>query len=100
MGCILDRSNVTVAMPTYNRADLLRGAIASALAQDYSDFDVMIVDNASTDCTEAVVRSFADPRLKYVRNHTIDELGLTLANYADRAQLRAIAERPEAEPWG
>jgi predicted glycoside hydrolase/deacetylase ChbG (UPF0249 family) len=31
---------------------------------------------------------------------TINKLGLTLANYADRAQLRAIAARPEAEPWG
>ena len=66
----MDRPKVTVAMPTYNRSNLLREAIASALAQDYSDFDVMIVDNASTDRTEDVVRSFADPRLKYVRNQS------------------------------
>jgi glycosyltransferase involved in cell wall biosynthesis len=64
----MDRPRVTVAMPTYNRSNLLKGAIASALAQDYADFEVMIVDNASADDTEAVVRSFADPRVTYVRN--------------------------------
>jgi predicted glycoside hydrolase/deacetylase ChbG (UPF0249 family) len=45
---------------------------------------------------EHELRTLCDPRVR----RTIDELGLTLANYADRAQLRAIAARPEAEPWG
>jgi glycosyltransferase involved in cell wall biosynthesis len=61
---------VTVAMPTYNRSGLLSAALASALAQDYDDFGVMVLDNASTDDTEAVVQSFDDPRVTYVRNDT------------------------------
>jgi len=63
-----ENPKVTVAIPTYNRSKLLKEAIASVLAQDYPDFRVMVVDNASPDDTEAVVRSFADRRVTYIRN--------------------------------
>lgn len=59
---------VTIAIPTYNRAELLGSSLRSALAQTYSNFDVLVVDNASTDDTETVVKSFGDSRIKYVRN--------------------------------
>jgi len=71
----MDPTKVTIAMPTYNRAALLKGALASALAQDYADFQVIVIDNASTDDTEAVVRSFSDPRVAYIRNEA--NLGCT-----------------------
>jgi glycosyltransferase involved in cell wall biosynthesis len=71
----VERTKVTVAIPTYNRSNLLGGALASALAQDYPDLQVLVVDNASTDDTEAVVRSFAHPRVSYVRNDS--NLGCT-----------------------
>lgn len=61
---------VTIAIPTYNRAELLRASLRSALDQTYQDFEVLVLDNASTDNTEAVVKSFRDRRLKYVRNAT------------------------------
>lgn len=61
---------MTVAIPTYNRAGLLRLSLESVVSQDYPDFGVLVIDNASTDDTEAVVRSFGDPRVKYVRNET------------------------------
>ncbi len=63
-------AKVTIAIPTYNRSGLLKEALESALAQDYPDFRVMVVDNASSDDTEAVVRSFADPRITYTRNES------------------------------
>ena len=63
-------STVTVAIPTYNRSALLKISLASVLAQDYPDFQVVVIDNASTDDTEQVVRSFADPRVRYLRNET------------------------------
>jgi glycosyltransferase involved in cell wall biosynthesis len=59
---------VTVAIPTYNRAALLRQSMASALAQDYPNLHLLVIDNASTDPTAQVVRSFNDPRVSYVRN--------------------------------
>lgn len=61
---------VTVAVPTYNRSGLLKVSLESVLAQDYADFRVLVLDNASTDDSEAVVRSLADTRLTYVRNET------------------------------
>ena len=59
---------VTVAIPTRNRAGFLREAIASCLAQTFTDIEILVCDNASDDGTEQVVRSFGDPRLRYVRN--------------------------------
>lgn len=57
----------SVCIPTYNRADLLATAIESVLSQDFDDFELIICDNASTDNTEAVVRSYQDRRIRYVR---------------------------------
>ena len=56
-----------IGIPTYNRSGLLRGAIESAITQDYDDFIVVVCDNASDDDTEAVVRSFDPARVRYHR---------------------------------
>ena len=56
---------VTVIIPTYNRADLLRKAIESVLNQTFSDLELIVVDDGSTDHTEEVIRSIPDARLKY-----------------------------------
>jgi glycosyltransferase involved in cell wall biosynthesis len=60
-------ARVTVLIPTYNRAEWLGGAIASAIAQTWSDFRIVVSDNASTDATADVVAGFDDPRVEYVR---------------------------------
>lgn len=65
---------VSICIPTYNRADMVGDAIASALSQDYPCVEVVVVDNASTDRTAEVVASFPDPRLRFVRNE--ENLGL------------------------
>lgn len=59
---------VTIGLSTYNRAaTLLPEALGSAVAQTYSNLEILISDNASTDETEAVVRRFDDPRIRYVK---------------------------------
>lgn len=57
---------VTVLMAVFNGARHLRQAIDSVLSQTYRDFELLIVDDASTDDTREIVRSYADPRLRLV----------------------------------
>ena len=59
---------VTVGIPTFNRARWLRETIDSVLAQTYTDFHVIVSDNASDDDTPDVVRSFNDRRIVYARS--------------------------------
>jgi len=60
---------VSIGLPVYNGVDYLREAIESLLAQSFSDFELVISDNASSDGTEALCREFAarDPRIRYER---------------------------------
>ncbi len=62
--------SVSVIMPTYNRARLLPRAIRSVLAQTYTDFELIVVDDASPDETPEVAASLANPRLRYLRQPT------------------------------
>lgn len=57
----------SVVIPTYNRAALLPRAIDSVLAQTFDDFELVIVDDASSDNTKEVVCAYNDPRIVYVR---------------------------------
>ena len=54
---------VSVVIPTYNRAALLREAVASVLAQIYAPLELIVVDDGSTDATAACLRSVRDLRL-------------------------------------
>lgn len=62
----------SILIPVYNRSKMLRCAIESALAQTFSDFEIVIVDNASTDDTWDVCREYAaqDARVHIYRNET------------------------------
>ena len=63
----LDAPAFSVVMPTYNRAHLVGRAIRSVLGQTFADFELVIVDDASTDGTDGVIRAFGDARIVYVR---------------------------------
>ncbi|MBE9004344.1 glycosyltransferase family 2 protein [Fortiea sp. LEGE XX443] len=58
--------SVTVVIPTFNRSHLLPRAIYSILAQTFSDFELIIVDDGSTDNTAEVVKGFTDPRIIFL----------------------------------
>ena len=59
---------VTIAIPTYNRGEkFLTHALGCALNQTYEHLEIIVSDNASTDNTEAVVKSFSDPRIHYIK---------------------------------
>lgn len=59
---------VSVIITTFNRSRLLGKAIESVLSQTYKDFELIVLDNSSSDDTKEVVRRFGDPRIVYVRH--------------------------------
>ena len=60
--------SVSVCLPTYNGADYVEEALRSILNQSYRDFELLIVDDGSTDRTLDIVQSFSDPRIQLHRN--------------------------------
>jgi len=59
---------VSVILPTYNRAEIVKRSILSVLNQTYKDFELIIIDDASTDKTRMIVEELGDTRIKYLRN--------------------------------
>lgn len=61
-------AKVTVLMPTYNVAPYVKESIASVLRQTYRDFELLVIDDCSTDDTVSMVRSINDPRIHIIQN--------------------------------
>ncbi|MFC2071734.1 glycosyltransferase family 2 protein [Chloroflexota bacterium] len=59
---------VSVIIPTYNRAHLVGRSILSVLGQTYQGFELIVVDDSSTDDTEDVVHAFNDPRIRFIQH--------------------------------
>lgn len=57
----------SVVIPLYNRAGIVTKTIRSVLAQDFQDFEIVIVDDGSQDDPEPVIAAIGDPRIRYIR---------------------------------
>jgi glycosyltransferase involved in cell wall biosynthesis len=57
---------VSVILPTHNRAGFLAASINSVLKQSFGDFELIVIDDGSTDSTEEVVSTFKDNRIRYI----------------------------------
>ncbi len=60
---------VSVLLPAYNAARYLTVAIQSILAQSFGDFELLVIDDGSTDDTLRMVEQFTDPRIRLIRNN-------------------------------
>lgn len=66
----IDLPSVSVCMPCYNAALYIRECVESVLAQSFADFELVAVDDGSTDSTVAIIKSFPDKRIRLVeREH-------------------------------
>lgn len=59
---------ISVCMPVYNREDYINECIDSILHQSFQNFEIIIVDDGSTDNTCAIIKSYQDSRIKLVKN--------------------------------
>lgn len=57
---------VSVVVPVFNRQDYIGSAIESVLAQSFADFELLVVDDGSTDRTPEIVQSYRDPRIRLI----------------------------------
>jgi len=109
---------VSIVMPMFNRATVVGEAIMSVLAQVYDRFELIVVDDGSTDDSVAVVATFDDPRIRLIqmpenagvtvaRNTALRAAGGSIIAYLDSdntwdprfvaAHVGALAELPEAQ---
>lgn len=63
----MNRPYISVIIPTYNRAHLIRRSMESVLNQTYGKFELLVVDDCSDDDTESVVSSLDDFRIRYIK---------------------------------
>jgi glycosyltransferase involved in cell wall biosynthesis len=80
---------VTVCIPTYNHGIYLEQALDSVLCQTYSNLEIIIVDNYSTDNTDEVLVKFDDSRIKIYKNN----------NYGSIAVSRNLAVNKSSGEW-
>lgn len=64
----MSKIKVSVLIPVYNSASFLRDAVQSILKQTYTDFELILLNDASTDNSEQIIKSFSDPRIRYYKN--------------------------------
>ncbi|WP_084157260.1 glycosyltransferase [Haematomicrobium sanguinis] len=82
-----DEPLVSVVISTFNRGDYISDSINSVLAQTFQNFEIIIVDDGSTDNTREVVESFADPRVRYFYQ---DNAGISAARNLAARESRGI----------
>lgn len=83
------RPSASICIPLFQKVDYIGRTIESALAQTFTDFELVVIDNASTDGSSVVVDSYDDPRLRVVRHtETVPMIAnFTAAVAATRAPL-------------
>lgn len=59
---------ISIIIPTYNRAHCLSRALDSVVLQDYTDWEILVVDDGSTDTTVALLESYTDTRVRLIRH--------------------------------
>lgn len=90
---------ISIIMPAYNCASFIREAVDSVLAQTYSNWELIIVDDCSTDDTAEVIDSYDDSRIQYLRNAQNMGAAMTRNEALNVAKGRYIAFLDSDDIW-
>ena len=90
---------VSVIIPTYNRADLLPRAVNSVLAQTFQDYEIIIVDDHSSDDTQDVIAKFSDPRIRSILHRTNRRQSAAINTGIANARGEYIAFLDDDDEW-
>jgi glycosyltransferase involved in cell wall biosynthesis len=92
---------VSILTPTYNHEPYIASCIESVLAQTFSNWEQIILDDGSTDRTADIVRGFSDPRIRFVRheNRGVEALAHTYNDALNRAHGEIIAILEGDDSW-
>src|SRR5580698_6795680 len=82
---------VSVILPVYNGANHVSGAIESILNQSLRDFELIIINDGSNDNSGNIIKSFSDPRIRYLDNEYNKGLIATLNRGIDESKGKYIA---------
>ena len=90
---------ISVVIPAYNCAPYIRAAVSSVLSQTFSDFEVIVVDDGSTDATIHELSTFSDPRLIVIRNPTNQGVSRATNTGVQRARGEYLAALAADDLW-
>lgn len=90
---------VSVIIPTYNRADVLPRAIDSVLDQTESDFEIIVIDDGSTDDTQELLNAYQDPRVRSVAHGTNHGANVARNTGIDEARGEYVAFLDSDDEW-
>lgn len=92
-------SQVSVIIPTYNRVKLLNNSVASVLSQTYRDFELLVIDDCSTDNTSDFLSNIADRRVRCIKNTSNKGITATRNIALSNANGKYIAFLDDDDEW-
>lgn len=90
---------ISVIIPTYNRADVLERAVQSVLRQTYTNLEIIIVDDGSTDDTEQLIVQMKDERIRYIKQGANSGVAMARNTGVMHATAELIAFQDSDDYW-
>ena len=95
----VDSNLISVILPTHNRANLLAEAIESVLNQSYSNLELIVIDDASSDNTSSLVKSYSDNRIHYIKHNENKHASASRNTGISNAKGKYIAFLDDDDTW-
>ena len=94
-----DHGLVSIIMPSYNSAKFIKETVDSVISQSYENWELIIVDDCSTDDSLSIIESFDDARIKVIKNDVNSGAAVSRNNAIEAAEGRFIAFLDSDDLW-